>query len=144
MFRDEVGMTPARYVEHTRLEAAKVLLVTGEEGQESVARRAGFGSPETMRRIFRRNLGVSPGSYRSRFRTTGIDSRGRSPPGKSDPAMSFARPMTNKAAATVGTALPAMRDRGHSRDLSHSGRRMPAQPAGHGQAGGDDRGSHRP
>lgn len=76
MFRDEVGMTPARYVEQTRLEAAKLLLVAGDESQESVARRAGFGSPETMRRIFRRNLGVSPGSYRIRFRTTGID-----PPG---------------------------------------------------------------
>ncbi|KPI13676.1 transcriptional regulator with aminotransferase type sensor, AraC family [Actinobacteria bacterium OK006] len=75
MFRDEVGMTPARYVERTRLEAAKLLLVTGDESQEAVARRAGFGSPETMRRIFRRSLGVSPGGYRSRFRTTGIDRR---------------------------------------------------------------------
>jgi transcriptional regulator GlxA family with amidase domain len=75
MFRDEVGMTPARYVEQTRLEAAKLLLVTSDESQESVARRAGFGSPETMRRIFRRNLGVSPGGYRGRFRTTGIDHR---------------------------------------------------------------------
>jgi hypothetical protein len=28
-----------------------------------------------MRRIFRRNLGVSPGGYRSRFGTTGIDHR---------------------------------------------------------------------
>ncbi|MFF7656243.1 helix-turn-helix domain-containing protein [Streptomyces sp. NPDC007983] len=74
-FRGEVGMAPARYVEQTRLEAAKLLLVTGDESQESVARRAGFGSPETMRRIFRRNLGVSPGSYRSRFRTTGIAPR---------------------------------------------------------------------
>jgi transcriptional regulator GlxA family with amidase domain len=75
MFRDEVGVTPARYVESARLEAAKLLLVTSDESQEAVARRAGFGSPETMRRIFRRNLGVSPGGYRSRFRTTGIDSR---------------------------------------------------------------------
>ncbi|MFD5594013.1 helix-turn-helix domain-containing protein [Streptomyces griseorubiginosus] len=73
MFRDEVGMAPARYVEQTRLEAAKVLLVTGDESRESVARRAGFGSPETMRRIFRRNLGVPPGSCRSRFRRTGVD-----------------------------------------------------------------------
>jgi transcriptional regulator GlxA family with amidase domain len=73
MFRDEVAITPARYVKQTRLEAAKVLLLTGDESQESVARRAGFGSTETMRRSFRRNLGVSPGGYRSRFRTTGID-----------------------------------------------------------------------
>src|SRR3954469_6774627 len=83
MFRDEVGVTPARYVEQTRLEAAKLLLVSGDESQESVARRAGFGSPETMRRIFRRNLGVSPGGYRSRFRTTGID-RQETEPGQDD------------------------------------------------------------
>jgi transcriptional regulator GlxA family with amidase domain len=79
MFRDEVGVTPARYVEQTRLEAAKLLLVSGDDSQESVARRAGFGSPETMRRIFRRNLGVSPGGYRSRFRTTGIDRQEKEP-----------------------------------------------------------------
>lgn len=72
MFRVQVGMTPARFVEQARLEAAKVLLATGDQGQESVARRAGFGSADTMRRTFRRALGVSPSVYRSRFRTTGI------------------------------------------------------------------------
>jgi transcriptional regulator GlxA family with amidase domain len=66
------GMTPARFVERARLEAAKVLLATGDHGQEAVARRAGFGSADTMRRIFRRALGVSPNMYRKRFRTTGI------------------------------------------------------------------------
>jgi transcriptional regulator GlxA family with amidase domain len=73
MFRDQVGMTPARFVEQARLEAAKVLLATGDQSQEVVARRAGFGTPDTMRRTFRRNLGVSPGTYRIRFRTTGIE-----------------------------------------------------------------------
>jgi transcriptional regulator GlxA family with amidase domain len=72
MFRMQVGMTPARFVEQARLEAAKVLLATGDHGQEAVARRAGFGSATTMRRTFRRALGVSPGTYRSQFRTTGI------------------------------------------------------------------------
>lgn len=66
-------MTPARYVEQARLEAAKLLLVTSDDSQERIARRAGFGTAETMRRIFRRNIGVSPGIYRARFRTTGID-----------------------------------------------------------------------
>lgn len=73
MFGDQVGMTPARFVEQARLEAAKVLLATGDHGQEAVARRAGFGGPDTMRRTFLRNLGISPGTYRSRFRTTGIE-----------------------------------------------------------------------
>jgi transcriptional regulator GlxA family with amidase domain len=79
MFRDEVGMTPARYVERARVETAKRLLVTGDDSQETIARRAGFGSPETMRQAFRRNLGVSPGSYRSRFGTTGIDRQATDP-----------------------------------------------------------------
>ncbi|WP_236950351.1 GlxA family transcriptional regulator [Mycobacterium sp. MS1601] len=72
MFHDQAGTTPARFVEQARLEAAKVLLATGDQGQEAVARRAGFGTPDTMRRTFRRNLGISPGTYRNRFRTTGI------------------------------------------------------------------------
>ncbi|MGY4709992.1 GlxA family transcriptional regulator [Mycolicibacterium sp. CBM1] len=72
MFRDQVGMTPARFVEAARLEAAKVLLATADHSQDTVARMAGFGTPDTMRRTFRRNLGVSPGVYRNRFRTTGI------------------------------------------------------------------------
>lgn len=75
MFRLQVGMTPARFVEQARLEAAKVLLATGDQGQEVVARRAGFGSADTMRRTFRRALGVSPSTYRSRFRTTGVHQR---------------------------------------------------------------------
>lgn len=73
MFGDQVGMTPARFVEQARLEAAKVLLATGDSNQEAIARRAGFGGSDTMGRTFRRNLGISPGMYRSRFRTTGID-----------------------------------------------------------------------
>ena len=72
VFRDQVGMTPARFVEQARLEAAKVLLATGDQSQESVARRTGFGTTDTMRRTFRRNLGISPGMYRNSFRTTGI------------------------------------------------------------------------
>jgi AraC-like DNA-binding protein len=35
---------------------------------ENVARQSGFGTVETMRRAFRRRVGVSPVDYRSRFR----------------------------------------------------------------------------
>lgn len=37
---------------------------------DAVARHCGFGSTETMRRVFRRELGVTPGAYRTRFSTT--------------------------------------------------------------------------
>jgi transcriptional regulator GlxA family with amidase domain len=66
-FRREVGMTPAAYVETARVESARIALESGGEAIELLARRTGFGTVETMRRAFRRRLGVSPGDYRNRF-----------------------------------------------------------------------------
>jgi transcriptional regulator GlxA family with amidase domain len=66
-FRDETGMTPAAYVESARVERARIALETGDQPVEMVARQAGFGTVETMRRAFRRRVGVSPAGYRSRF-----------------------------------------------------------------------------
>ena len=66
-FKREVGMTPAAYVETLRVERARALLETGGENVEQVAVRCGFGTVETMRRVFRKRLGVSPGDYRERF-----------------------------------------------------------------------------
>lgn len=71
LFRQELGTTPGRYVEQARMERAKNLLETGDQPLDVVARRSGFGSPETMRRAFVRELGVPPVAYRARFRTTG-------------------------------------------------------------------------
>jgi transcriptional regulator GlxA family with amidase domain len=66
-FKREVGMTPAAYAEALRVERARALLETAGENVEQVARRCGFGTVETMRRVFRRRLGVSPSDYRQRF-----------------------------------------------------------------------------
>ncbi len=68
-FRDETGSTPAAYVEAARVERARISLEAGELPVEEVARQAGFGTVETMRRAFRRRVGVSPAGYRSRFRS---------------------------------------------------------------------------
>lgn len=72
LFEDQVGLTAAAYVERVRIDAARTLLEAGDECLRVVAERTGFGSSETMRRAFLRSLGVTPGSYRSQFRTTGI------------------------------------------------------------------------
>ncbi|MGW3807346.1 GlxA family transcriptional regulator [Micromonospora sp. NPDC005113] len=72
LFRAELGTTPAGYLDRIRVEAARGLLERGDDTLDVVARRVGFGSPESMRRIFVRYVGVNPGAYRSRFRTTGI------------------------------------------------------------------------
>jgi len=69
VFVREVGMTPGRFVEGVRVEAARRLLEDTTRGVPEVAAACGFGSPETMRIAFRRTLGVSPQNYRNRFCT---------------------------------------------------------------------------
>ena len=70
VFVREVGMTPGRFVERARVEAARRLLEETSRGIPEIAAACGFGSPETMRIAFRRTLGVNPKGYRSRFHTT--------------------------------------------------------------------------
>ncbi|GHD86809.1 GlxA family transcriptional regulator [Streptomyces naganishii] len=74
-FAAEVGVTPGRYVDGVRLEAARRRLEDTEDGIEEIARACGFGTPESMRRAFVRALAVAPTEYRRRFRTyrTGED-----------------------------------------------------------------------
>jgi len=67
VFVRQVGMTPGRFVERVRVEAARRLLEDTSRGVPEVAAACGFGSTETMRIAFRRTLGVSPKVYRSRF-----------------------------------------------------------------------------
>jgi len=66
-FRDEVGTTPARYVETVRLEVARRLLEESDESVAHIAGRCGFGTAETMRRVFLRALRLGPQEYRRRF-----------------------------------------------------------------------------
>jgi transcriptional regulator GlxA family with amidase domain len=70
VFGRQVGMTPGRFVERVRVEAARRLLEDSARGVPQVAAACGFGSAETMRIAFRRALGVSPKTYRSRFYST--------------------------------------------------------------------------
>jgi transcriptional regulator GlxA family with amidase domain len=67
-FRRETGMTPGAYVETARVERARMALESGDLPVEAIARQAGFGTVETLRRSFRRRVGVSPIDYRTRFR----------------------------------------------------------------------------
>jgi transcriptional regulator GlxA family with amidase domain len=73
-FGAETGVTPARYVERVRLEAARRALEDTSEPLAVVASACGFGTAETMRRTFLRALGVGPAEYRRRFHPAGFAS----------------------------------------------------------------------
>lgn len=69
VFQRETKLTPAKYVEKIRLEAARRRLEEPTSTIEQVAAESGFGTLESLRRSFQRNLNVSPGAYRDRFRS---------------------------------------------------------------------------
>ena len=60
---------PARWVERARVEAARRLLEESDDGVEAIAALCGFGTAETLRRAFLRQLRVAPAAYRTRFRS---------------------------------------------------------------------------
>ncbi|MEU9859583.1 GlxA family transcriptional regulator [Streptomyces sp. NPDC047971] len=66
-FQAETGTTPGRYVDRVRLEHARRLLEETAVGVQEVARAAGYGTPEAMRRAFVKALDTAPAEYRRRF-----------------------------------------------------------------------------
>ena len=68
LFNEELSTTPARFVENIRFDLARALLDQGHNATEAAA-RAGFPSYESMRRVFARELGISPAAYQRRFST---------------------------------------------------------------------------
>jgi transcriptional regulator GlxA family with amidase domain len=67
LFRAEVGITPATWVEEARVNAARRLLELGNEAPKQVALHCGFADADTLRRAFARHVGVTPAEYRKRF-----------------------------------------------------------------------------
>lgn len=67
LFRDEVGVTPAAWIEAVRVGEARRLLETGHATPKQAAAQCGFGDPDTLRRAFVRQVGITPAEYRKRF-----------------------------------------------------------------------------
>ncbi len=64
LFHAEVGITPAAWVEMTRIAAARELLEAGAATPKQVAAQCGYANVDTLRRAFVKHVGVSPAVYR--------------------------------------------------------------------------------
>lgn len=71
-FAREFGRTPHEEILRVRLEQAKKLLLLDPTGLESIARKSGFGSGAYLSAVFKRELNVTPGSYRASVRSGGV------------------------------------------------------------------------
>jgi transcriptional regulator GlxA family with amidase domain len=67
-FTASTGATPAAWVRDQRVRQAEQLLEQADTTVAAIARRCGFGSPDTLRRHFKRVRGVNPETYRAAFR----------------------------------------------------------------------------
>ncbi len=66
-YASQSGRTPARMVEAMRLEAACRALEKTMLPLKTIAANTGYVEEQNLRRVFQRQLGVSPSQYRSRF-----------------------------------------------------------------------------
>lgn len=69
VFRQQMNMTPAKFVETLRLDAARRRLQESNVSLDSVASSCGFRNSDAMRTTFKRVLRVAPGEYRWRFQS---------------------------------------------------------------------------
>jgi transcriptional regulator GlxA family with amidase domain len=66
-FRTATGYSPLAYVQALRIEEAKHLLETGNQPIDEIAREVGYTDLASFRRLFRRQVGMSPGDYRKKL-----------------------------------------------------------------------------
>ncbi|MDI1283797.1 MAG: GlxA family transcriptional regulator [Reyranella sp.] len=66
-FAAETGETPRDFVERVRVDAARQLMEDSRLPLQTVARRCGLETMDTLRRAFVRRLGITPQQYRARF-----------------------------------------------------------------------------
>jgi AraC family transcriptional regulator len=63
-FKETTGVPPHQFQQRVRIERAKELLARTTLSITDIAFRVGYGSSQTLARVFRTNVGSTPGEYR--------------------------------------------------------------------------------
>jgi DNA-binding response OmpR family regulator/nitrogen-specific signal transduction histidine kinase len=75
-FHQEMGVTLVTYLNRYRVSQAKVLLEVGEQSLTQVAMEVGFSSGPYFNRVFRQEVGMSPGQFRLACRRAHLGKEG--------------------------------------------------------------------
>ena len=67
-FQKESGVAPMTFLNHARIDAARHFLEASNISLREIAKRCGFDSTDSLRRIFQRRLQINPADYRERFK----------------------------------------------------------------------------
>jgi len=68
-FHEETGMSIMTYLNRYRVRQAKMFLENGDQSIEEVAVAVGFSGSSYFGRVFRQEIGISPGAYQRGERT---------------------------------------------------------------------------
>ncbi len=66
-FKQVTGITPIEYLQQTRIEAAKKLLLQTSLQMTEVIYNTGYNDPKAFRKVFRKSVGMTPSEYREKF-----------------------------------------------------------------------------
>lgn len=66
-FKQATGITPIEYLQKTRVEAAKQLLVHSRQSILEIMLESGYNDFKSFRLIFKKNVGMTPTAYRKKF-----------------------------------------------------------------------------
>lgn len=66
-FKEHTGESPSAYLQRLRVEASKALLASTNYRIEQIPARVGYQDESAFRRLFKKNVGVSPREYRQSF-----------------------------------------------------------------------------
>ncbi|MCQ2399423.1 MAG: AraC family transcriptional regulator, partial [Clostridia bacterium] len=70
LFKEYLGTTPVRYVIEKRIEYAKRLLKTTDLSVKEIAENVGYGDSYHFSKLFKKEVGVSPKSFRENLTVT--------------------------------------------------------------------------
>jgi len=66
-FRSATGESPLTYLQNLRVEAAKTKLATTQANVNEITYMIGYEDSSTFRRLFKKQVGISPREYRDKF-----------------------------------------------------------------------------
>jgi transcriptional regulator GlxA family with amidase domain len=78
LFRRELSVSPAEFVERVRIDQARRALLETDEAVETIALDCGFGSLRRMDRAFARTIAATPSEFRDRFKPPHASAAGES------------------------------------------------------------------
>ena len=67
IFTESVGISPHQYLIDCRIENAKKLLWNSDISICEVAEKSGFGCQQYLNKVFKKETGITPVSYRKTF-----------------------------------------------------------------------------